>query len=561
MAMMLNRKLKSGLCLLCAVSTFALAGVPQDAHAQQCNAPFEMVTTLFYPEPGAYAIWKAQYGQPKIREVFQSALPVAGGGAIAAGERGEGAARDLIIAQYDKRGRKVNEKVHKITGLQKVVKILPRDGGYVIAANVHAPKKSSAIWVGFFDKDGMLLGGKSVDDGANNITANDMIASHDGEGFVVAVSRNKKSSGKNTGNMKKDAGIFLLDAKGIASSKKFFILGQQNEIKNLSVSKVGENDLGYIAAGWFENAYSKRIGWVMRVAADGSLIWQREFERGLGASIMVVHPYNEQSFLAFGSVAAADSGLIGAWAAMLDTRQGQILWQRYYRGEHADMSYHARGALVNKDGLISLVMQAKAEAGEDEAAPKADDDPRKALLVPAQEQEAAQSIAPPRTDYVHVLNVTPRGITVSGDAYFEGQSGHIAQAVEGEAGARLFAGYANVPDGEIAAVLAERAPSGEAVPVASEQALPKPNLPQAEMSDKAREGLAMLGRNVAAQVEGRKQPDSGESSGALKNASADDFDESQPENSGINANGWLLMATPLDAYIDPCNQAAVKPKF
>lgn len=537
---MLNRNLKFRLCLLCAVSILS----PFEASAQQCNAPPELLTTLYHPDPGSFSVWSGAYGEPKSDENFRSVLTMEGGGAIAAGEfrASEKAKPEMIMVEVDNRGRKKWAVSHKIDGLSSVVKILRVDGGYLVAANTENQAGHKNIWLGFLNGQGRLKKHVVFSEKKFGLSVNDIIHSVGGRNFVMAVTREQNIGSAKKKIMQNNSGVFILDTKGIKSSERFFILGKGSEIKNLSFSKFSESESGYIATGWFENDYKKKIGWVIRLREDASLVWQREFERGLSASIEVSSAYNEQSILAFGEVVPADSGSIGSWLMMLDAYDGSIKWQRYYKGETGAHDYKPKGLLVNTDGIITVAMQAKTDG---DAKTKEEHDVQAAAMVEKPVDPAVMSgdlHIPDLMDYVHVLTLTPRGITIAGDSYFEGKGVSLSQMVAGDGGKRLMVGSLVAQDGDIAHL-----PVSSTAEKSVDDAVPeaKPNLPQAELSPKALKGLEMLGQKITGKKTVIKQPDSGESKKEIVPAT--------PENNdAFSANGWVIMATQPDAYTDPC---------
>lgn len=544
---MLNRIFKIKLCLLCAVSIFT----PFDASAQQCNAPSELLTTLFHPDPGSYSVWSGVIGEPKMDEVFKSVLKRDGGGAIAVGEfrLSKNANPDMMLVEVDERGRKKWSVIQKIDGLQSVAKMLRLDGKYVIAANTENKGGHKNIWIGFFDEQGSLKNHVIYSDKKFGLSVNDIVLSSDNRNFVMAVSREENIGSEKNKIMQNDSGIFILDTKGIKSSERFFILGRGSAIKSLSFSRFPENEVGYIATGWFVNDYKKRIGWVMRLREDASLVWQREFERGLSASIEVSSAYNEQSILAFGEVVPADSGSIGAWLMMLDARDGGMKWQRYYKGETGAHDYKPKGLLVNVDGLISVAMQAKtdgdAKTQEEHDALEA----VKALTVKKDKKMSDEPKVmsgdlhiPDLMDYVHVLTLTPRGITIAGDSYFEGKGVMLSQMIAGVDGKRLMVGSMMAEDGMIAHLSDVSSSQEQNKDVSSEV---KPSLPQVELSEKTLKGLEMLGHKIAEKKGTEKKPDSADS----KSAVAPDL---SLKNDALNENAWVVMGTAPDAYTDPC---------
>lgn len=512
-AMMLNK-----FFTLFAISAVFMALPVNIAYAGQCEANYEMITKLHHPDPGSYTVWDAVYGEGKRDEVFASVVNH-GDSVMAVGEvRSPKAVKpSIVFVKYDKRGRKVWDKYHAISGLRNIVKMLSYDDGVVVLINRRKSGGRGFLWLGFFDNEGSLKSQKIIKDGEHNLLATDIIPSiGDGnkKGWAISVTVERKYGGGKNALMRKNATVYLLDHNGNELSSRAYILGTNNEINGLSVSKFEDGKTGYIATGYFESPSGKEIGWLLRLSEDTSYAWQKEYGRGLSAKLKLSSGYRDRYILAFGDVMPLHSKTSGSWLMLVDGSNGKTLWQRYYYGETGRHDYTAKGVFVNKDGLITLMMMADIIDGNN---------------ISSDEDELDN------INYAHVITLSPRGVTLSGDAYYNGQGVVVSQIIEGVDGSRVMVGHSFVTAKDIIKEkrLAKKHPS----PLKEEGYV---NLPDVNLSDKANEGLAMLNKKIKAQRVYKEQAES-----AKEDHSVSDLDD-------LTQNGWVLIGEMPEAYTDPC---------
>ncbi len=529
MVVMLNNFFISNILIIYFVILF-LGGA---GAAEQCSAPYEMITKLHHPDPGSYSVWENIYGDEQKQEEFISVVNKGQGVLLAGHVRSfKDAAPSIMLVELDKRGRKVWERRYFVDGLKNIVKMLEHGAGVVILANLGKShnREREALWLGFFDGKGLLTAQKIISDKKSDLSANDIVENVNANGWALAVSVKRKIGGKKNRIIRKNAALYLLDKKGNELSRKSYILGTNNEILGLTVSNFGGGVAGYIATGYFENHRGKKIAWVLRLNDAGSYIWQKEYSRGESAKLKLASIYNNANILVFGDVRPVGLGVIGSWLMMLDVNSGEILWQRYYYGESGYHDYLAKGIYANGDGLITIMMMA-AFTGKSLVPAVADDNEKKNVF---------EKNIPEKMDYVHLLTLSPRGITLDGDAYYSGQGVAISQLIEGQGGRRVMAGSAIIP-------IEERSKDK----LSSKEDLPPPlkeegdiYLPDVKLSDKANRGLALLRNKIKAQdivkdVEG---------------------DKDSSESAKLTKNGWVLVGDMPEEYKDPCIRTPKWPK-
>tara|TARA_R110001592_G_scaffold20926_19_gene84768 strand:- start:7427 stop:9019 length:1593 start_codon:yes stop_codon:yes gene_type:complete len=529
---MLNRffKAPAAYMLIFGLSVSAVGMTSTYAYAQQCNAPYETITRLHHPDPGAFMVWNTIYGEEGRQEKFASAIAQDDGGVIAAGQvvMTAGVRPSLLLVAFDKRGRKAWEKIHGIPYLDGVVKILQDGGGSVILANQKPNEKDGNIWMGFFDGAGQLKSQKIIKNPSQNLHANDIQPRVGGDGWVVTMS-SIHGVVKGEAELQKNATVLILDREGKQVGNRSYILGKKTQVSNLGVSKFSDDRYGYIATGYFENNEGKNIGWALRLNPDLSIVWQREFSRGISANVVSSVNDGHGGVLVAGNIKAADSKAGGVWLAKLEDADGSMRWQRYYMGETEEHTYSVRGVSVNKDGLIALLMMAKFDE-KDSAQQQSDPS--------AQDKMSGFGITS-QSDYAHLLTLSPRGITLSGDAFYYGQGVFLSQLLEDLSGRRVMVGYSFV-EPDKTEQLQREALQPKNTPLQEDGVV---NLPDVELSDKAKTGLALLQKKIDAQTVISQNEDV---QGAEESANT------AKGMGGLVQKGWVVVGDMPDPYVDPC---------
>ena len=489
--------------------SFVLVAAGSGYAQEECNVNYEMITKLYHPDPGSYTVWDSLYGQENKDEGFISVVNYGDGGVLTVGEVVSLRENTLsmVLVHFDRRGRKVWDKYHYISGLGNIVKMLPYRDGVVVLANRRKSGGRGSLWLGFFGDDGILKSQKIVSDKEYDLFATDITFRIDGDGFVVSVTADREFGlGKNKVT-RKNAVVYLLDKNGNELSSRSYILGTDNEIEGLSVSKFEGGKSGYIATGYFESPSGKKMGWVLRLNDDLSYVWQKEYSRGLSANIKLSSGYRDRYILTFGEVMPVGSNALGSWLMLLDGGNGETMWQRYYYGETARHDYSAKGLYVNKDGLITLMMMAK--------------------VIPLVGNDDDMS-------YVHLLTLSPRGVTLSGDSYYYGKGGYISQLIEGGNGSRIMVGNSLVPIKD----LMQKKKKHDGKHPAPLKEMGGVNLPDVILSDKTNAGLAMLKNKIDAQE--------------IKHISDSESANGGGDVKDITRDGWVLVGDMPEAYSDPC---------
>lgn len=487
-------------------------------------------------------VWEAVAGTPQNDEIYKTLMPLGDDQVIVAGEvksAGAGGKQSLMLAVFDRRGKNIWEKAHVVEGLHSVVKILPAKDGYVVVANRRKKGTKAQIWLGYFKSDGVFDHDKILSDPNDGLQANDA-AILDDKQIIFAVTVFKGDGMTKSPGAEKIAAIYVTTREGGFVMKRDYILGRDNEIFSLFVSEFQQKKVGIIATGYFENDFHKKIGWVLRLEKNASLVWQKEFVKGAGMEVRFATGALGKDVVISGDILPLSRGKTGTWLASLNAEGGNLQWQRYYEGETGVHDYRSGGLFMQDSGLITLVMEAKAESRETKTVKKEDksiENQKDVLITESKE-------IPSGMDYVHVLTVSPRGITMSGDSYYHGLGASVSQVVAGHDGQRLMAGFARVKPRE-AAILEKAVPE--------ESPAQKPiNLPDAKVSEKALTGLELLNKNMSGGQKDNSVPEDKE-----KQLKSGESNNTQAVNKvlpvpGVSRDGWVFSGAQAQAYKDPC---------
>lgn len=374
---------------------------------QNCALRPELIFEMGEAEYGAYNVWDAVYGEMNTDEGFSSGVVVESGNVVAAGEKAsfgkEG--KVLQLVEFDQRGRVVWEAEHAVEGLFGIKKMLSVPGGFAVMGTVKDKKSRSSVWLGFFDRGGKILDRKKIEVNGNSLLPDDVILQTDGKGFLLSAAE---------GDEKKEifhAVLYHLDMKGRVKDRQSYMPGLDNRVS--SISPVGKNQ--YIASGYLRGEDGRITGWMLRLNADGSLVWQRQYPRGSMAGIVKSMAFTGENVLAVGETKPSGGGLSAGWVMMIDGGTGDVIWQRYYT---ADMNQSAIDILVNMEGLASVMLAVTKTLGVENTEGK--------------------------KDYIRLLTVNARGELAKSDEYFSAEGAQAAQMIGGRAGERIVLGRSDI---------------------------------------------------------------------------------------------------------------------
>lgn len=500
-----------------------------DARAQQCDVLKETITKLFHPEIATYTVWDTMVGEGQKYERYKGVVSH-GDGVLAVGEmlRLEGVAPVIFVTRFDRRGRVDWSMFHPVSGLSEVVDVQPYgkadaagQTGVVVVGNIQKSGQRSAFWVGFFDQKGKLIRQNIIRDPNFDLSASDLQLQVDGDGVLVPVSASYVLGGGALETIRHNAMIYILDKNGLEVMSRSYVLGDKNQLSRLSVLKKDGEFAGYIATGWFESSPGKMNGWLLRLSKGLSMVWQKEFSRGKSAKLYETITDKNGYIIVSAAVDAMDDRPMATWVASIRADDSRLMWERYFYGETGVHDYTPVGMVARDDGVVSVVMQAK----------NVKVDQMKRYMTG--DSDGVERSISEESNYVHMLHLNGRGVTLSGDSYLSGLGAEVYDVGSYSGGRILLAGhvydYAVDPLKEIAQ---EKSLSGVPLQDPSQGVV----LPDAELSDKAKQGLQKLRKKISAQ----------------KYDGENHINEESAKYKELTRNGWVAIADAPKAYNDPC---------
>lgn len=334
------------------LAVFVFAGgllLAQSARsAPDCRTEEQTITKLETPRTATPAIWAEAYGEPEDDEVFIGGK--AGGDTAAAAfitalgkrqKQGE-ETPTIILKGLDDRGRVLWEQSPAIKNLISVERVIARKKGLVAAGAVRGGKLRSA-WLGFFDETGRMTSSKTITDPNNNLTPRDIIAV-EGGGYLLAATASAPR-----GTMQFPV-LYRLDESGRVIRRRALNTGAEAEILSLSPAAAKGHS---IAGGYMRGDDGRRNGWIMALDADDTILWQRQYPRGRGATINRAVPGTAGRLMVTGETMPAGEEPAAAWVMAANDQSGDIIWQRYYQTPAATTAPDLR-ALADGRTLVLL---------------------------------------------------------------------------------------------------------------------------------------------------------------------------------------------------------------
>ena len=394
---------------MCAVTIGAL--VPLQARAQRCDFDVEAILKLREAEIGAFAIWDGVHGDEDHDERYGAAVAMENANMYVAGTRGSlgQAYPDLTLQEIDRRGRVAWETKRKVKGLDNILSVHRYGDDYMVLARIQEAKEISSLWIGVFDGRGALRREKTFRHKNGSFVYGSVALAPDGKGLVMAASVEDKRSAA-----PRFSEFYRLNSKMQVISKRAFNPGPDNGLYSITPSKDGR----YLATGYVNNARDRKTGWLLKVDERGGIDWQRQYPRGVGAELTKVAQMSDGSIAVLGTaLPGQEDPLKAGWLMRVAGDNGEMQWQRYFTN---DMDYTGKGLMVNKDDVMSVMIDAK---------------PIKSTF--AEEGEVVK-------DYARVVTLNPRGVVFDSQAYFQGEIADVHDFVLGPSGERIMVGTTQI---------------------------------------------------------------------------------------------------------------------
>ncbi|MFN3828134.1 MAG: hypothetical protein ACK4NR_10990 [Micavibrio sp.] len=393
-----------------------------DAHAQMCDTLREVITVIRAPTYGFPTVWDADYGMKGQAVQFGGSVLLAEGTIMSQALRMDdrkpeekkvetdapkGQAKEKVkpaeemgLVELNRRGRVFTEAFYPVKNNEYPAGLIKLGERFIGISNMKVGKKADRhVRVAWYDRKGVYKRDLTIQDASYDYEAEMIVPAVDGNGFVVVIHAVNRSDRKDQFGV-----LARYTADGAQIWKRAYRPGVNNMLAGLSATE----DKGYLASGKIIMDDGRMAGWVLKLAADGTILWQRTYPRGkysvlnAGAPSSHKNPDGSSYYAVAGAAEPIDGHPYAAWIMEID-HFGEPVWQRYYR--RTDYSFDGQAVNTLPDGRIQVVVNAKAEG----------------------------SVDPLKQDHVRIFSLSPRGVMLDDQSYVNGLR---AQAVDSEMSSR-----------------------------------------------------------------------------------------------------------------------------
>ncbi|MEW5734292.1 MAG: hypothetical protein AB1921_05535 [Thermodesulfobacteriota bacterium] len=218
----------------------------------------------------------------------------------------------------------------------------PVAGGYLVAAWTNSFGAGSAdLWLLKLTSDGQISWQKTY--GGPNAETVNSVEEVEGGGYFLAGTT--YSFGDETG----DAWLLRLDNSGdIVWEKRF--AGASGSYSDHATAGRPLSDGGFIVAGGETAVGAGGYDlWVLKLAGDGSIVWQKAYGGSGNDQAYDIRPTPDGGYLVAGSTTSYGNGGYDAWVLKLDA-DGAISWQETFGGASTDHAFRAQ--VVPEGGFV-----------------------------------------------------------------------------------------------------------------------------------------------------------------------------------------------------------------
>lgn len=380
-----------------AVPLILIAGRP-GALAQSCAVDRQAVFYLRQPVQGDFSVWDGAYAAGQADQGFLDVLPMAQSHYFAVGRSSAmPGQQSYFLGILDARGRMIKRSELNVSGLASLVKILPRDRGYVLLGQIRREDSASGhaqIWLGFLDEAGVLQNQVRLEEDKSDAAPADMLAAQNG-GFILAARLAPDKAAPYSQ-------IYVLSKEGNVLIKRSYRPGPGNRIARLAY--VQENKI--LAAGSMAREDGNNAGWAMMMNQSGQILWDRVYGEGLDGTLAAGAALPSGDILLAGDMREEGRKPRSGWVLSIDAQGGDILWDRRLRGRD-DLKAAALIADQTQASVIYNAASAQGDAG---------------------------------ADYARVVSLNAQGVKIGDETYQSGSGARVAHAFLKSNGERVMAG-------------------------------------------------------------------------------------------------------------------------
>ncbi len=354
-----------------------------------CNNYYAEIVPLKPPDFRQSALWKKTWGLLGADRP-RALMKVADGGIVVVGDTrpyvekqldtggktGEFQPARSFITRYNAAGEELFDRHYDVTGLDQVTTALLKKSSIVVMSAL-APLPSlksparSRILVEFFNGAGekkrqFILGNPDEDfipramvartsGGRKGTAANSATKDADATGFVI-LSQTKPRGAKSRADALPRTTLLWVSEDGRIERRRDYLPGIETDPFALTRGNSGR----MVITGRIKNEHKVEAGWILSVDAQGTILFERPYTRGAGATLRAAKILPDGGIVAIGDslpVLRADASGNDKDASYRDkagwmirtTIDGTPLWQKYLAGQYA---YTGADVKVTFDGTI-----------------------------------------------------------------------------------------------------------------------------------------------------------------------------------------------------------------
>lgn len=318
------------------------------------SAGFEIVP-LRVPKFDGAALWKKNLGVEGADRAA-SVVELADGGFIVAGDSIPIVKDDknktviqpmqTYLTRFGKDGKQIWEKRISVENLSRVVSAVTLKDRIVVLSEISPPKANKFTRLDFYDGLGVSKAHKEIIDAAVHLAPKDMV--NDKGNLMLALwATNTKDNADNYTIVAK------LDGSGEVIKKQQYLPGVPNRPE--SIMRLADG--GAIVTGQIRIEGATPSGWVMRIAKDGDIVFQRPYARGKSSILRDAVALANGNFMIAGDSQPVNDSSRGGWIMGL-SGAGTPLWQKFMTSK---FNYSAVSIAPAPDDRYLVVMNGRSD--------------------------------------------------------------------------------------------------------------------------------------------------------------------------------------------------------